>query len=187
MQMDNIFTTGLYIFSSLIQADAAILGLGAVFVIYRLQSLYSQEQSYIDILQNSGIPSVQKACHVMIGGTPLKMAEALNNFESQFPRYFKLLKFLSEKDGLVDAAKTGFIPSLILVAFHCFLSAACLWWMSYMCVLQVNRFVQIVGAIITILFGVILIEVITASQVALDAKPFIRFFPLGRKIMYKRS
>lgn len=185
--MDNRFTTGLYIFSSLIQADAAILGLGAVFVIYRLQSLYSQEQSYIDILLNSQIQSVKDACDVMIGGNTLKMAEELKKFESKFPRYFPLLKFLSVKHGLVAAAKTGFIPSLILVAFHCFLSAACLWWMSYMCVSQVNKFVQIVGAIITILFGVILLEVITASQVALDAKPFISFFPLGRKIMYKRS
>ena len=123
----------------------------------------------------------------MIEGNLLKMVDELKKFENLFPRYFKLLKFLSEKDDLVAAAKTGFIPSLILVAFHCFLSTACLWWMSYMCVSQVNRFVQIGGAIITIFFGVILIEVITASQVALDAKPFIMFFPLGRKIMYKRS
>ena len=184
--MDNTFTTGLYIFSSLIQADAAILGLGAVFMIYRLQSIYSQEQSFIDILYKSQTDSVKQACDVMIEGDPLKMDDELKKFKNN-PRYFKLLKFLSEKHGFVAAAKTGFIPSLILVAFHCFLSAACLWWMGYMYVSQVNRFVQIGGAIITVLFGVILIEMITASQVALDAKPFIRFFPLGSKIIWKQS
>jgi hypothetical protein len=113
------------------------------------------------------------------------MVEALKLSESQFPRYFPLLKFLSEKDDHFAAGKTGFIPSLILVAVHCFLSAACLWWMTYLSVSQVNSFVQIVGAIVTILFGVILLEVITASQVALDVKPFIWPFPLGRRIWSK--
>jgi len=182
--MDNTFTTGLYIFSSFIQADAAILGLGAVFVIYRLQSLYSQEQSYINIMLESGSLSIHQACQTVMQGDPLNTAAVLEKFEHQ-PRYFPLLKFLSEKDGLVAAAKTGFIPSLILVAVHCFLSAACLCLMSYVCVSQVNIFVQIVGAIVTILFGVILLEVITASQVALDAKPLIWPFPLGRRIWSK--
>jgi hypothetical protein len=179
--MDNTFTTGLYIFSSLIQADAAILGLGAVFVIYRLQSLYSQEQSHVDILHQYPVQRVQRAVQIVMEGDQQKIDEELKMFERQYPGYlFRSLKFLSENPSHIAAARKGFIPSLLLVAVHCFLSAACLWWMSLVCVSQLN--IQIVGAIVTLLFGVILLEVIAASQVALDAKPFIWPFPLGRRI-----
>jgi hypothetical protein len=183
--MDNTFTTGLYIFSSFIQADAAILGLGAVFVIYRLQSLYSQEQLHIYILDTSQIDTVKEAIKTVIKGDPQRIDEKLREFESNHPSYLPSLRFLSEKDRHVAAAKTGFIPSLILVAVHCILSAACLWLMSFVCVSPVDRFVQIVGAIVTILFGAILLEVVTACQVALDIKPFIRSFPLGKRIWSK--
>jgi hypothetical protein len=39
---DTLFTVALYLLSSLVQADAAILGLGAIFIIYKLQGLGSQ-------------------------------------------------------------------------------------------------------------------------------------------------
>jgi hypothetical protein len=39
---DTLFTVALYLLSSLVQADAAILALGAIFVIYKLQVLGSQ-------------------------------------------------------------------------------------------------------------------------------------------------
>jgi hypothetical protein len=39
---DTLFTVALYLLSSLVQADAAILGLGAIFIIYKLQALGNQ-------------------------------------------------------------------------------------------------------------------------------------------------
>jgi hypothetical protein len=42
MTPDHLFSTALYLFSSLLQADAAILGFGAIFVIYKLQALDNQ-------------------------------------------------------------------------------------------------------------------------------------------------
>jgi len=184
--MDGTFTTGLYIFSSLLQADAAILGLGAVFVIYRLQSLYTQEQSTIAILEKAGLQRVDDHLrNILSSRDPAKMKVALKDSELNFPGCYPSFKFLSEMDGLIDDAKKGFVPSLILVAIHCFLSALCLWWMSYVCVSQGSRFVQIAGPIVTFLFGAILIEVITAAQVALDTKPFLWPFPLGRRIWSK--
>lgn len=42
--MTDATTTALYLFSSLLQADAAILGFGAVFVVYRLQAAETERQ-----------------------------------------------------------------------------------------------------------------------------------------------
>ena len=183
--MNDIFTIGLYIFSSLLQADAAILGLGAVFIVYRLQSLYSQQSSYIDILQKSTITGVPQACQTMLEGDQQKIAVELKKFERN--RYHPLLKFLSEMEGNLRVMRIGLIPSLIIVAAHCILSALCLWWMTCLTASTTNGFVQIAGGIVIILFTLVLIEVITAAQVALDSKPFVKFFPLGPKIWTVRE
>ncbi len=46
--MENeLFQTSLYFFSSLLQADAAILGLGTIFIIFKLQSLDTLKQNII--------------------------------------------------------------------------------------------------------------------------------------------
>jgi hypothetical protein len=177
--MNNTFTIGLYIFSSLLQADAAILGLCAVFIVYRLQSLYSQQQSYVDILQKSTISGVPQACAAMLEGDKDKIATELKKYEGN--RFHPLLKFLSDMDVKVQVATIGLIPSLIIVAAHSFLSAACLWLMSFLSPCVSNLFVQAIGGVFIFLFAGVLIEVITAFQVVLDLKPYIRFFPLGQK------
>lgn len=46
-------TMAFYLFSSLLQADAAIIGLSAIFVIYKLQSLETQFQNAYAILSNA--------------------------------------------------------------------------------------------------------------------------------------
>jgi len=178
--MNDTFTTGLYVFSSLLQADAAILGLGAVFIVYRLQSLYSQQSAYVDILQKSTIPGVPQACQTMLEGDPQKIATELKKFEGN--RYHPLLKFLAEMDRNLRTTRTGLISSLIVVALHCILSAACLWWMSNLDAPMASAFVRISAGIIVVLFALVLIEIITAAQVTLDSKPFIKSFPLGPKI-----
>jgi hypothetical protein len=43
----NLFQTSLYFYSSLIQADAAILGFGAIFLIFKLQALDNLKQNII--------------------------------------------------------------------------------------------------------------------------------------------
>ena len=178
--MNDTFTTGLYIFSSLLQADAAILGLGAVFIVYRLQSLYSQQQSYVDILQKSTIGGVPQASQIMLEGDPQRIAVELKKFEGN--RYHPLLKFLAEMESSLRIARLGLIPSLILVALHCILCAIALWWMTRLSASNSQDFVQLVGGILVMLFAVVLIEVITAAQVALGSKPFMKFFPLGPRI-----
>lgn len=51
---DRAFTATLYLFSALLQADAAILGFGAIFIIYRLQSLENRLQLIVTELQSHG-------------------------------------------------------------------------------------------------------------------------------------
>jgi len=52
--INNLFQTSLYFFSSLLQADAAILGFGTVFIIFKLQALDSLKQNIINIFKSKG-------------------------------------------------------------------------------------------------------------------------------------
>lgn len=59
--MSEYHTTALYLFSALLQADAAIIGLGAIFVIYRLQALENRLTAACSICQNCPNNSVRIA------------------------------------------------------------------------------------------------------------------------------
>jgi hypothetical protein len=63
----DIKNLGLYTFSALLQADAAILGLLAVFVIYRLQSLETNRKNAFDIALNHGSSKISDAERLFLG------------------------------------------------------------------------------------------------------------------------
>jgi len=120
----------------------------------------------------------------MLEGDQQKIAVELKKFEGN--RFHPLLKFLAEMEGTLNSTRTGLIASLIVVAIHCILSAACLWWMSNLNASAAGSCIQITGGIVVLLFALVLIEIITAAQVTLDSKPFVKFFPFGPKIWRTR-
>jgi hypothetical protein len=97
-----IETTALYLFSSLLQADAALLAFGAVFVIYRLQSI---ENSQSLAHQNLHMKQVVYT-----------MAEVQN-----------MRIVIEAGDRYAKTIRSSLKPALLILAIHACLSAVCLW------------------------------------------------------------
>lgn len=73
----NLFQTSLYVFSSLLQADAAILGFGAIFIIYKMQSIENIRQNIIQMYWTKG-PGFTGNVNTLILDNPETIADLLN-------------------------------------------------------------------------------------------------------------
>ena len=119
---DHLFTTALYIFSSLVQADAAILSLGAIFIIYRLQSFEGAYQNAFlalnsESLKNSASSFLRLAT---TSSYPEKAAILLDSFESFYRNFVITIAYTADwKKKLI---KTSIAP-LFMLAIHISLSS----------------------------------------------------------------
>ena len=118
---DPVFTTALYIFSSLVQADAAILSLGAIFVIYRLQTLSSAYDSAM--AWGYGAFRGNHESLLMLGmsnSNPEKAAILMGWNESPYRSLVATIAHTADwRRGAVRAS----LPLLWFLAIHCSLTA----------------------------------------------------------------
>lgn len=75
--MSDLFQTSLYFFSSLLQADAALLAFGAVFIIYKLQSLDTVRQSILQTYYTKGNTYTNHMNTLVLSKNPKEIAATL--------------------------------------------------------------------------------------------------------------
>jgi len=76
--IQDLFQTSLYFFSALLQADAAILGFGTIFVIFKLQSLDSLRQSLLQAYYTKGPGHTGKVNILLLSKKPEEIANILS-------------------------------------------------------------------------------------------------------------
>jgi hypothetical protein len=179
--LNDSYTVALYLFSSFLQADAAILGFGIVFVVYRLQHLYNVYQPYVTILLGSDLEGVPQACRKLLkGATEAEKKEILVKYKGS--RFEPAFEFLIDSQYLLSSIKLTFVPPLIVVAIHGIISGISLWFMSFIAQSSAQCYVRFWGGIVSIGFLFSLIEVITSAQIAFEVKPLIKGFPLSSRL-----
>jgi len=107
---------GLYTFSSLIQADATIFGLFALFLVYRLQSLESNMQTALSIGRSQYSPA-QTEFEQLVLGTPLSHVHSIL-FEYSRTIYFEHLKTVAFTPKWKNQAIRSSIPVSLLIILH---------------------------------------------------------------------
>ncbi len=89
--MSNVFASSLYLFSALLQADATILGFGAIFIIYKLQTIDSRYQNALSICTEYSSGIAAKAIELAINADQQAQSEFLKAFEISMQRQFELI------------------------------------------------------------------------------------------------
>ena len=119
--MDNhLFQTGLYFFSSLLQADAAILGFGTIFIIFKLQSLNSLKQNIIQAYYTKGPDHIGIINKLLFLKNSKKIAHILSNAtESDRENYKHILCIPKRAEQVSKSIK---LP-IIIIGSHASLSA----------------------------------------------------------------
>jgi len=117
------FITGLYISSSLIQADAAIFALGAIFVIYKLQSLEGAYQSAI-LGCNSLRVATETVFRINASRSDAERAALLLGFQGSY--YQSLLVAIAYTPRWRNSMISGSFIPFALLAIHCSLTATLL-------------------------------------------------------------
>jgi hypothetical protein len=123
--MDNSLTTALYLFSSLLQADATLLGLGAVFVIYKLQAIGNQVSFVMQDLKSHGTGYIALSTRLLVAKTDQEKATILKGaLRDKLYDQLESIATLPEREKNI---KNAFKPPLIIIALHLSFSAVALW------------------------------------------------------------
>jgi hypothetical protein len=156
----NYETMAYYLFSSILQADAAIIGFGIVFVVYKLQSLENRSQMSLHLLESLG--------HYNSIIAPL----VKNIFESDEPRikggallkymnhpHYKELELLVTIPIRIEIIKTNAFNSLRYISIHMFVCACCFFPLPILKSLLNNIPMLVLCFIILLYFGLVLLKV----------------------------
>ena len=119
----DIITTTLYLLSALIQADATILGFGAIFVIYKLQALDTLLQQTLTLCEMTDKEGIASTLLVHTDKKALAMTLRLHKGTLLLPHLEKIVTIPKRQRQIKQLIK---LPSGLL-AFHASLSAILLW------------------------------------------------------------
>jgi len=139
--MSETFTTLLYLFSSLLQADATILGFGAIFVIYKLQVLENNYQYAVNfILEHGGSASRMPLTEYMNIDVDVEanidaIAEFIIELKSRAlkQKYAIWMKTIPMR---INSIKQMVRIPIIIIGTHCGVTAIILWLTAYINWLQ---------------------------------------------------
>jgi hypothetical protein len=104
----NLLQTSLYLFSALMQADAALLGFGAVFVIYKLQALETIRQSIVQTYYTKGNTHTANMNTLLLGSDVKEIAHTLLGIkpsEHDFQNYCYVILIPAQSDLIKNSVK----------------------------------------------------------------------------------
>lgn len=123
--MNETLTTALYLFSSLLQADAAILGLGAIFIIYKMQSLDSRLNLALTMVGGMQNTKGSQAFLLMQASCDKARAPLLRSVVSS-EKFSEFEVIVTVPARLAQIRKKLILP-LVVVALHCSACSVLLW------------------------------------------------------------
>jgi hypothetical protein len=123
---NNIINLGLYTFSALIQADAAIFGIFAVFMVYRLQTMDSYFQSSFNIASSIDSPVKDDVKRLLL---PIPEAEVQRiMFDHRSTIYLSHLLTVATTGYQKKTTTRSSIPVFIFLIVHVALSSIGLFY-----------------------------------------------------------
>jgi hypothetical protein len=176
----ELVNLGLYTFSALIQADAAIFALFAVFVIYKLQSLDSQVRTAIDICDTHGKLVIAAVRQLLQVTTDADRHGILMGFRaSPYVSQMRIVAFLpSWKEGLPRRA----IPLIVVLVLH--VSVSCLFLFqatndqSVLCLPPIGRIGLALTTFVSLVAYISIIGYQMTKSKGLDIVPKVPALPL---------
>lgn len=123
--MDAYLTTAFYLFSALLQADAALIGFGAIFVTYRLQALENQFSFTMQEFKSHGPGFIGQATSLWVAKTDEEKAEILK--KSLNTKLITALEFVASLSEAKSTIKRTIKAPLIITGSHLCVSAILLW------------------------------------------------------------
>lgn len=120
---------GLYTFSSLVQADAAIFGLFAVFLVYRLQALESNMQTALNVGRSQNSPA-RSEFEQLVLGVPMAQVHAIF-FRYSRTIYLDYLKTVAFTPKWKTQAIRSSVPVIVTIVLHASFCCIGLYYTSY--------------------------------------------------------
>jgi hypothetical protein len=149
-----------YLFSSLVQADAAIIGFGIVFIVYKLQSIENRSQTSLQLLRTLGhfdmtiAPLVKQ---IIENDVPVFKGSALRQYLNH--PYYKELELLVTIPLRAERIKTAAFDTIRYTSVHMLISACCIVVVPILGDQLSNVPLIIVSLIILIYFGLVIRKV----------------------------
>lgn len=117
---DQLFQTSLYLFSALLQADAAILGFGTIFVVFKLQSIESHKDRLISTFHTKGPGHISQVNTLIITKDPNRIADILSRTADEARELY--MKILCAEPRSRQIGKSIVTP-LVILGSHALISA----------------------------------------------------------------
>ena len=166
--MSDPYTSLLYFFSAVLQADAAILGLGIVFIVYKMQTLYSEYQDWVTTLIPINVPpSVAPDCDKLLRKDVTK-EEVEEILERRRPTRFGVaFESIANFSSKRNKERWRLMPPVVLFGIHCFLTSTVLW--SFRCLPKnaIPNFIFVWGWVVLISFGLLLAWLFVVAYLSL--------------------
>ncbi len=166
--MYDPFTVIIYFLSAVLQADAAFLGLGMVFIVYRMQTLYSQYQGWVTTLLPINEPNdVAQDCNKLLqeNVTQSDVDEIVDRRKST--RFRIAFDFIATFQSKRRTELTRLILPLVFAGLHCICVSILLWQMNYIPKDSVPIIILSLGCILLITFIASLIWLLLAAFTSL--------------------
>jgi hypothetical protein len=168
----NLFQTSLYMFSSLLQADAAILGFGAVFIIFKIQSIENIRQNIIQ-KYHAQINVFGEMVNTLLGDNPEAIAKLLTKQgNAQYFRDFKYIACIPAKSR--EIGESIRFP-IAVIASHAILSGALLYLSQFYFQCEILQNSLLVASFLWFAVGITL-----ASRLAINLLTQSDSFPVSR-------
>ena len=151
--MNETFTTALYLFSSLLQADAAILGFGAIFVVYKLQALEARINLLVEVHHSRGGPHARLVNELVCAQSDEEKAKGLRAF-SLTSREYKNMEELVTIPLWRDQIKSKVWIPLAIIGSHSIASTILLSLAPLLSRPEVLRYFPWIAALTIVWFSV---------------------------------
>ena len=129
--MNDLFQTSLYFFSSLLQADAALLAFGIILVIYKLQSLDTVRQSILQSYYTRGQDYTRHMNTLVLSKDPKEIASTLIGMFGSTHEYQNYLYVVLIPAKAIEIKRSAKYP-IIVIASHSILCATLLFLTQYL-------------------------------------------------------
>jgi hypothetical protein len=124
-------TAAYYLFSSLTQADAAIIGIGIVFVVYKLQSIENRVQLALQLLRTLNNFAIEPLLRQILENDDVQAkGNALKRYFNN--TYYREMVILVAAPFRAAVIRKRAIGSLRFVALHMFISACCIFAVPFL-------------------------------------------------------
>jgi hypothetical protein len=122
--MEELLQTSLYLFSALLQADAALLGFGTIFVVFRIQSLESKFQLILQSYNTHPFGGVNTNVRKVLLGNASDVASVLHREEDYNLANYSQLVCIPE---IVNQIKASIKKPILIIGTHAIFSSILLF------------------------------------------------------------